>query len=66
MDVVRQGIYAGSGKWLEELVCGFSQGVNPAKARRVNFIRLSALDPVSYTHLRAHETCSNGGWRGGG
>lgn len=45
VDVVRQGIYAGSGKWLEELMCGFSQGVNPTTVRRVNFIRLSALDP---------------------
>ena len=45
VDVVRQGIYAGSEKWLEELMCEFSQGVNPTTARRVNFIRLSALDP---------------------
>ena len=41
VDVVHQGIYAGSGKWLEELMCEFSQGVNPTTARRVNFIRLS-------------------------
>ena len=49
---------------LEDLL-GRAHALEPLK---INLITGSDSwpEPVSYTHLRAHETGRNGGWRGGG
>src|SRR5664279_620628 len=44
--------------WLSAMACGWANRLKDANARETNFIRIPPLEPVSYTHLRAHETDS--------